>query len=688
MAYDPVCGMYVDEHTDLTSSKEGRKYYFCSATCRLQFEKPEREMRELKRALIIAWPVSIAILLLTYAFTGLPYEKYIMFALATLVQFYSGYRFYMGTIDAMKNRSSNMDTLIAIGTTAAWAYSSFVVFFPGMVPMQNLYFDTSALIISLILSGTYMQRLAEVRATSSIEAIIKLQPKTAHAVIGSKIIDVDVSELKRGAVLLVKPGERIPVDATVIHGSGEADESMITGESMPVPKKAGDKVMAGTINVSGAIKIKAQKTGEDTALSQIISIIRDAASSRVPVQRLVDKVSSYFVPIVILIAIASFILWLSVGNAPMPYAILAFVSVLIIACPCALGIATPAALMVSSGLSARNHILVKSGEALETASKVDTIIFDKTGTLTKGKPEVTEVIAVKGHSKREVIGKACIAEANSEHILGKAIIEYAHRIKVHYGFPVSFKYMEGRGIYAVSKSGERIIVGNRDMFKDVPIVAEKGIASAANEGKTPVIIGVNGKVIGIIAIADKIKDESKGAIKALSKEGIEIFMITGDNAKTAHAVAKKLGIENVIAEAKPQDKLKKIEELQKEGRTVAMVGDGINDAPALAKADVGIALGAGTDVAIEAGGIVLVRNNINDVAASIMISKATMGKIRQNLFWAFGYNTLLIPVAAGALVPFFGLSIYGVLPLLAAFAMSLSSVTVVLNSIALSGYSP
>ena len=684
MAYDPVCGMYVDERTTLTDLKDGRKYYFCSTKCRLQFEKPEKELHELKLALVVAWPLAIIVALITYLFPRVSFAGYAMLALATIVQFYSGLRFYAGTFDAIKNRSSNMDTLIAIGTTAAWGYSSFLVLFPQAFPASGLYFDTSTIIIALILTGTYMQRLAESRAAIAIEGLVKLQPKVAHLVKKNAITDVPIEDIKVGDMILVKPGERIPVDGVVAEGRSSVDESMITGESMPVSKKTDDKVIGGTINSSGSLRIKAQKVGSDSTLSQIIKIVKDAASSRVPIQRLVDTISSYFVPAVIAIAFASGLLWYFVWHVSASYAILAFVSVLIIACPCALGIATPAALMVSSGVSARNGILVKNGEALELASKIDTIVLDKTGTLTKGKPEVTDILPFGGFKQSEVLCNASIAERNSEHVIGKAIVSAAEKRGIKPEFPRSFSYKEGSGITATSKKGTRITIGNRDLFKKLPEDVESRMQGLENDGKTALIVGLNGKIAGIIAIADVLKEDSKAAIGSFNRNEIEVWMITGDNQRTASAMAKKLSIKNIIAEAKPKTKLKEIEKLQGEGKVVAMVGDGVNDAPALARADVGIAIGAGTDVAIETGGIILVKNKVLDVVKAIEISRATMKKIRQNLFWAFGYNTILIPVAAGALVPMFGIGIYGTLPILAAFAMAFSSVTVVANSLLLS----
>ncbi|MDE1804196.1 MAG: heavy metal translocating P-type ATPase [Candidatus Micrarchaeota archaeon] len=687
MATDPVCGMYVDEATSaLTSQREGRRYYFCSANCKLQFERPEREMRGLMIALAVSWPLTILVAIFTYVIAP-SYGNYLMLLLASAVQFYSGQRFYAGIADAIRNRSANMDTLIAIGTSAAWGYSAAVVVFPALFPAGGVYFDTSTIIISLILTGTYMQRLAESRATSAISALIALQPKIAHLVSDGRISDVPIEKIKVGDMLLVKPGEKIPTDCAVIGGSSSVDESMITGESMPITKREGDRVIGGTMNSTGSLRLKATKIGEDTALAQIIKIVQDAASSKVPIQRLADRIASYFVPVVVLIGAISSVGWYAIGGTGVNVAVLVFVSVLIIACPCALGIATPAALMVSSGWAAKNGIIVKSGEGLQVASRVDTVVLDKTGTLTKGRPEVTDIIPTSSLGRREILRIAAIAEVNSEHIISKAIVERARKAKIGIEFPKRFVYRQGSGIIATDRRGRRITVGNRDLFDAASLkVAEKRLGVLEGEGKTSLIVGINGKAVGLIAISDAIKKDSASAVRALEDTGREVWLVTGDNDRVAVAIAKRLGIRNVIANSKPKEKMRKIAELQRKGRVVAMVGDGVNDAPALTKADLGIAIGAGTDVAIQAGGIILVRNSVYDAFVALELGRRTMSKIRQNLFWAFAYNIVLIPVAAGALIPFFTVSVYNFLPILAAFAMAFSSVTVVSNSLLLARF--
>ena len=687
MATDPVCGMYVDEkNSTLATEREGKKYYFCSTNCKLQFERPERELGNLRIALMISWPLTIIVAILTYVL-HLGFGNYIMLVLASIVQFYAGQRFYAGIADAIKNKSANMDTLIAIGTSTAWAYSTVVTLLPSLFPAGGIYFDTSTIIVSLILTGTYMQRLAESKASTAVSALIALQPKVAHRIEGGKVVDTAIEQIKKGDMLLVKPGEKIPTDSVVVEGESSVDESMITGESMPVTKRAGDKVMGGTINATSSLKVRAAKVGEDTALSQIIKIVQDAASSKVPIQKLADRVASYFVPIVVLVGILASLSWYFIGGVSANVSILIFVSVLIIACPCALGIATPAALLVSSGRAAKEGILVKSGESLQKASKINALVLDKTGTLTKGKPEVIDIVAISGYKEKEILRFAATAEMNSEHVIGKAIIAKADKLGIKAEFPKKFTYKQGSGITALDKNGRRIVIGNRDLFDNKQIGnVEKQLQKLESEGKTTLIVGVSGKIIGLIALADVIKEDSKKAINAFKSSGYEIWLITGDNERVANAVAKQLGISNVIPQAKPKDKMDKIAQLQKGGKVVAMVGDGINDAPALTKADVGIAIGAGTDVALQAGSIVLIKNSIYDAFTAIQLGKRTMDKIRQNLFWAFAYNIVLIPVAAGVLIPFFTVSVYSVLPLLAAFAMAFSSVTVVSNSLLLARF--
>ncbi len=686
MATDPICGMYVDESTSsLVREREGRKYYFCSASCKLQFEKPEMEIKNLKASIAVAWPITIIVVLLTYIL-HFAYADYIMLVLAGIVQFYAGRRFYVGVSDAIKNRSANMDMLIAIGTSAAWAYSAAVTLAPGIFPTGGIYFDTSAMIVSLILTGTYMQRITESKAAGAISALVSMQPKIAHVVENGNIADIPLEKIEIGDLLLVKPGERIPTDSVVADGESSVDESMVTGESMPIAKGKGEKVIGGTVNLTGPLRINVERVGEDTILSQITRIVRDAASSKVPIQMLADKVASYFVPAVVIIGIFSAAAWYFVGNVGINTSILVFVSVLIIACPCALGIATPAALLVSSGRAAEQGILIKSGESIEKASAVDTLVIDKTGTLTNGRPEVTDIVPLEGYTEKGLLALAATAEISSEHLIGKAIVEKAKNMGIDMDFPQKFSYRQGVGISCIDKNGRSIIAGRVEMLGEGGRSMVDRVEMLENEGKTAVAIGVNGKAAGLIAVSDTLKEGSAKAIAAMKKAGYEIWLVTGDNNRAASAVAAELGIEHVVSEAKPEEKMEIISKMQGDGKVVAMIGDGVNDAPALTKADVGIAIGAGTEVAIQAGGIVLMRNSLYDALAALELGKRTMGKIRQNLFWAFAYNAVLIPVAAGALIPVFTVSIYKVLPMFAAVAMAFSSVTVVSNSLLLARF--
>lgn len=684
MAKDPVCGMYVDEkRATITSFKYGRTYYFCSDSCKEQFDQPEIELKKLKRQLGVSWALTIPVIFLTYLghFT---HYTYLLLALGSIVQFYPGLRFYKGAVDAIRNRAGNMDTLIAVGTSAAWAYSSIVVLFPSLLPSTGTYFDTSTAIISLILTGTLMEHLTKARASDALSKLVSLIPKSAHLVRDNGIVDVNVEGVKVGDILLVKPGESIPTDSVIIEGVTSVDESMITGESLPVDKKAGDRVVGGTLNSFGAIRIKVEKTGEDTTLSEIIETVRNANSTKVPIQRLADKISSYFVPAVILVGTSSFLYWYFLGRIGLTFSLLVFVSVLIIACPCALGIATPAALIVSSGKAAENGILVKGGEYLEMANKINVVAFDKTGTITKGKLEVTDVVPLSSLGTREILTYAGTAEANSEHPIARALLRKVKMENIEITFPEIFNYVPGKGIECQLK--ETILLGNRDLMKDNDISTdqfEHRIVNLEEEGKTVLILSVEKQIIGLIAFADTLKDDSAKTISALKSIGIETWLISGDNQATVNSIAKKVNIENVLANAKPKQKLEKIDELQRKGKFVAMVGDGINDSPSLAKADLGIAIGSGTDIAKETGGMILMKDRLYDVYVALLLGRKTISKIKQNLGWAFLYNIILIPVAGGVLIPLFGARIYNTLPFLAAFAMAFSSTTVVLNSLLL-----
>ena len=580
-----------------------------------------------------------------------------------------------------------MDTLIAIGTTAAYIFSVLVVFLPSLLG-DKLYFDTSAIIITLILLGKYFEALTKGKASEAIRKLIGLQARTAIVIRGGKEQEIPIEELQIDDVFIVKPGQKIATDGIVVSGDSHVDESMITGESMPASKKEKDKVIGATINKSGMLKVKATKVGSDTMLAQIIKLVEDAQGSKAPIQRLADKVSSIFVPIVILIAILSFLFWYFISpsfmeiNAPFLFSFTIFVAVLIIACPCALGLATPTAIMVGTGKGAENGILIKNAEALETAHKLTTIVFDKTGTLTKGKPEVTDIVVLeKKYAENDVLRFAAIAEKGSQHPLADAIVNNAKSKKIVINEPDKFEAIHGKGAVAKYKNHE-ILIGNDKLMQQHKIKisddVDSKISRLEEQGKTTVILGLDKSVIGLIAIADTLKENSKEAVEELHKLGKEVVMITGDNERTAKAIASQVGIDKVIAEVLPQDKESEIKKLQKGGKVVAMVGDGINDAPALAASDVGIAIGAGTDIAIETGSIILIKNDLRDAVTAIKLSSYTIKKIKQNLFWAFFYNVAGIPIAAGILYPFTGFLLN---PIVAGAAMAFSSVSVVSNSL-------
>src|SRR5438034_1049315 len=701
MATDPVCGMYVDEGTHLTALVRGRRYYFCSHTCMEAFTAPAKEIARLKRLTALSLGIGLPLFVIGFGqgvgwwLAGLEGPVNLaFFVLATPVQFVAGWRFYHGTWDAFRNRSANMDVLIAIGTTAAWAYSAIVTFLPVLgVPLadQGTYYDTAAVIIGLILLGKYFEELAKGRAGDAIRKLMDLAPRTAHVIREGAEEEVPVELVQVDDRLVVRPGERIPVDGTIVEGSSAIDESMITGESIPVEKAIGDTAIGATINKSGLLTIRATRVGADTTLNQIIKLVEDAQVARAPIQRLADRVASVFVPAVVLIASLTFVVWKFLYQNTIAQSLVFFIAVLIIACPCALGIATPAAIMVGTGKGAENGLLIKGGEYLEKAHKLTTVVFDKTGTLTKGLPSVTDVIPFGRYTADELLRIAASAEKGSEHPLGEAIVRKAAERMAPLDEVEEFEAIPGRGIRA-KVHGRSILLGNRALMADAGISTVPGegaLARFEGEGKTAMLLAVDGQLAGVLAVADTLKDHAVEAIRALKDMGIEVAMLTGDNRRTGEAIARQAGIDRVIAEVLPERKAEQIKELQAAGKVVAMVGDGINDAPARAQADVGIALGSGTDVAMEAGGIVLIKDDLRDVVASIQLSRRTVKKIRQNLFWAFFYNTALIPLAAGILATgaLFGLKVV-LNPILAGAAMGFSSVSVVMNSMTLRRFRP
>ncbi len=568
-----------------------------------------------------------------------------------------------------------MDTLIAVGTSAAWAYSTVVTFTPGVFP-EGTYFETSSLIIGFILLGKLLEHTMRGRASDAVRKLLKLQPATARVLRENEEVEVPVEDVQVGDLIRVRPGEKIPTDGVIVEGAAAIDEKMLTGESMPVEKRAGDEVFGATFNQAGLLTVKATKVGADTALSQIVKLVEEAQAAQAPIQRLADRVSSYFVPAVILAAIATLVGWDVFAGKPFLYGFTAFIAVLIIACPCALGLATPAAIVVGTGKGAQNGILIKGGENLERAYRINAIVFDKTGTLTTGEPSVTNVESMGGEiGDMQVLRLAASAETGSEHSLAEAIVKKARDEHVDIAHPLDFEAVPGMGVRA-TVDGRKVLFGNRRLLKNSGIdlqAAEKLVSGFETEGKTAMILAVDGKLAGVVAVADTLKPHAQEVVSQLKVMGLKVVMLTGDNSKTAKAIANQAGIEEVMAEVLPGQKADAIKRLREEGYRVAMVGDGINDAPALAQADLGVAIGSGTEIAIETAGVVLIKNDLRDAVGALRLSRATMSKIKQNLFWAFAYNTVLIPVAASGLLN----------PILAGVAMALSSVSVVANSLTL-----
>lgn len=664
-------------------------------------KRREKEINTMKKkfiaAAIFAFPLLYIAMVPMIKFVSLPGAKMLDGLMMNYPLFYAlleffltvpvicvGYRFYTVGFKSLFQKSPNMDSLIAVGTTAAVAfslYNTFQIAKGNFQAVHSLYFESAGVIITLILLGKMLEAVSKGKTGEAIKKLMGLAPKTAFVIQNGAETEIPVEEVEIGDIIIVKPGSKIPVDGIVIEGHTAIDESMLTGESMPVDKKAGDKVYAASLNTTGTVKFRAEKVGSDTALAQIIKLVEQAQGSKAPIAKLADIVAGYFVPAVIAIAIASGIAWF-IGTGDFKFALTIFISVLVIACPCALGLATPTAIMVGTGKGAENGILIKSGEALETAHKINAIILDKTGTITEGKPSVTDLICASNFTQEKLLQLVASAEKNSEHPLGQAIVRGAQEKSLALLEAENFNSITGQGIEA-QIAGLSVFVGNRKMMEEKNISVkelEKDADKLAEEGKTPVFVATDGQPAGIVAVADVVKKSSRAAIESLHKMGIEVAMITGDNKKTAEAIARQVGIDRVLAEVLPQDKAFEVKKLQQEGRKVAMVGDGINDAPALAQSDIGIAIGSGTDVAMESADIVLMHSDLTDVPTAILLSKKTIRNIKQNLFWAFGYNTIGIPVAAGVLYLFGGPLLN---PMLAAAAMSLSSVSVLTNALRL-----
>jgi len=662
-----------------------------SASSEVTGESPAKEgvLRRLKRELILSAVLTMPVMVLSMLSMtnwymhepplSMDATNKILFLLTTPVMFISGRRFFRGFWTAARHLTADMNTLVAVGTGAAYLYSTIAVLFPEILGtagrMPAVYFDTTATIITLILLGKLLEASAKQRASDAIRKLLVLQPKTARVLRNGTESDISIADVLNGDILLVRPGERIPVDGIITKGVTVLDESMVTGESLPVEKKAGEVVVGGTINLNGSIEFRAMAVGQGTVLARIVKLVDEAQGSKAPIQSLADTIASVFVPVVIGIAIVTFILWYTVGGLPFTHALVNFIAVLIIACPCALGLATPTAIMVGTGTGARLGVLIRNADSLERTQSIRTVVFDKTGTITRGKPEVTDVVALNGHTLPDVLASAFSLERKSEHPLADAIVRYVQHEGIQPGNADAFQSLTGLGVAGVV-DGVPVIVGNLQLMKEYAIgvdAVQPDVARFADGGKTSIIVAIGGKAAGLIAIADTIKPTSPSAIRALRALGIETVMLTGDNEQTAQAIAAQAGVDRVIAGVLPHEKAGHVKALQAEGKVVAMVGDGINDAPALAQADVGFAMGTGTDIAMESAGITLMSGDLSGVVRAIRLSSRTLGTIRQNLFWAFAYNVIGIPLAALGMLN----------PMIAAAAMAFSSVSVVSNSLRL-----
>jgi Cu+-exporting ATPase len=699
-ARDPVCGMMVDTASALRSDIGGRTFYFCSSGCQRTFESPDEELRQMKRRVAIALTGVLVLAIMRVAvFLGLAAGATVltwapidalpwftwgvwMMILVTPVQFIGGASFYKGAYQSIRQRAINMDLLVALGTSVAYLYSVIVVFAPELLPVavdeRDVYFEVSAVIIAFVLLGKYMEDIIKRKSSAAVRKLLDLRPATARVVRDGQEMEVPADSIEIGELVIVRPGEKVPTDGELVEGASSIDEKMLTGESMPVGKRPGDQVIGGTLNTTGSFTFRATRVGDDTALSQIIALVEEAQRSSANIQRIADRATSYFVPAVLLVAVGSFAGWWIAGD--LPQAVLASIAVLIIACPCALGVATPAALMVGVGKGAEAGILIRGAEHLEQALKLTTVVFDKTGTLTRGEPTVTDVIPLGDDADRlapaELLRLAAGVEQRSEHPLAQAIVARAAVDNLELPHIDQFEAVPGCGVGA-RLDGAVVHLGNRSHLRacgiDVPPEVDECLATLEHDGKTAMLLAVGSRLVGILAVADSVKDGAADAVAALREQGIDVVMLSGDNSRTARAVGRQLGIDRVIADVLPQDKAREVLALQAAGENVAMVGDGVNDAPALATANIGIALGSGSDVAKETGGIILIRDDVRDVATAINLSRATMRKIHQNLFWAFGYNTAAIPIAAAGLLN----------PIIAAAAMALSSLSVIVNSAAL-----
>jgi Cu+-exporting ATPase len=683
MAIDPICGMVVDERTaELRLVRENRTYFFCSTRCLQEFSQPDRELARLRVKLAIAWPLSVAILALSYV-VHFPDWPWVAFLLASVVQFYPGWQFYRSTLDAVRNRNWNMDVLIALGTSIAFGYTTAVLVLPGRLP-PNYYFDASSLIVTLILSGNYLEHLTRQRTGGALRKLRDMLPATARVLRAGMEVEVPVSEIQVGDRIRVLPGGRFPADGIVRSGRSTANEALLTGESLPVEKRTGDRVIAGAINGEGGVVVEAVRVGEDTLLAQIGQLVAEAETGQVPLQQLADRIASIFVPVVLMLAVVAALAW-SLDGVGLTIAILILVSVVITACPCAFGIATPAAIVVGTGRAAEEGILFKGRDTLERASQIDVVLTDKTGTLTLGRPALADIVPIASPTEEEVLALAAGVELGSEHPLAQAVVASARTRGIAPAAVEDIRSEPGAGVRG-RLGGEEIAILRGSAAR--PAATESALPAAlidrlSTQGKAWSVVWRDGRPWGLLAFSDTVAPGVADAVHALESDGISVTMVTGDHLAAARAVSDQVGIHDVRASMSPRDKLALIKQLQAEGKHVAFVGDGINDAPSLAVADLGIAIGAGTDVAQEAGGVILIRSDFRGVALALRIGRRTVRKVKGNLTWAFGYNAVLLPVAAGALVPLFGLGVYDVLPITGALAMALSSTCVVLNSISL-----
>jgi Cu+-exporting ATPase len=690
--------------TDLRRAIEAAGYAVpdMAAAPTLDVEKTAREaeIHLLRTRFLAGAALSVPVLLGSFPdwFPWVPAplsDPYMLLVLTTPVQFWVGWQFHRGFWVSLKHRTADMNTLVSIGTNAAYLYSAALTFFPASIAPAGMeamtYYDTAAILMTLIVMGRWLEAKAKGRTSEAIKKLMGLRAKTARVIRGDLTQDIPVEEVRVGDLVLVRPGEKVPVDGIIREGQSALDESMLTGESLPVEKGPGDQVIGATVNKMGSFKFEATRVGRETVLAQIVRLVEQAQGSKAPIQRLVDKIAGVFVPIVLVIAAVTFGVWLLFGGEQaFLFALSNFVAVLVIACPCALGLATPTSIMVGIGKGAEYGVLIKNAESLERAYQVNVIIFDKTGTLTVGQPVVTDVITsapLTPHASRELLRLAASAEQGSEHPLGQAIIDHAKAKGLDLAEPQEFKAAPGHGIRAVVE-GQEVLLGNRHLMQQRGIDLagmEAQEEALSGEGKTPMFVAADAQLLGIVAVADVVKPHSKAAVAAVHDLGIEVAMITGDTRRTAEAIAGQVGIDRVLSEVLPEHKALQVRRLQEQGKLVAMVGDGINDAPALAQADVGIAIGTGTDVAMEAADITLIGGDLRSVVTALQLSRLTMRNIRQNLFWAFAYNVILIPVAAGVLYPLFGMLLS---PVLAGAAMAFSSVTVVSNALRLRRFRP